>query len=63
MMLDGEYVYTADGLSPDDLEAIAGGSYRPGPDNGPTKGAAKPRTVGITLTRADGIKPKRINWI
>ena len=44
----------------EEWEGIAAGEHRPGPDHGPAK---PPRPVGITLTRADGIKPERINWV
>ncbi|WP_295389100.1 YfjI family protein [uncultured Thiodictyon sp.] len=36
--MDG--TYSADDMSPEDLEALAGGSYHPGPDHGPEPGAS-----------------------
>ncbi|WP_295448247.1 AAA family ATPase [uncultured Thiodictyon sp.] len=61
--------FVSDGLSPEDLEELAGGSYHPGPDHDPKPDAkpaeatGKPRPIGVTLIRADRIKPERIDWV
>ncbi len=53
--------YEADDLSPDDLEALAKGSACPTPRAVPAK--TERLTTVVTLVRADGIKPERINWV